>query len=218
MIDQVRQVESDGERREVFLYHGTNCFRRWEINREGKLQPGRSGYSFFCSNAEDAFNYARNACLRDIRAGASNSLTCEPVVLKVSFNERTWIQVDFIQEIANHNASRQAGFSVAVLGPVSSANITQVKHCSHGRRREAEAESVRTFADGKLLAGIKNLKRKTSSWRLDAWLLKTCQQAAGKVSTFLTGKQMPELSLLDELTRLSQLEYRLHLKGSGSSL
>jgi hypothetical protein len=82
---------------EIFLYHGTNCYRRWEINKTGFLEPGRNSYSFFTTRAQDAYAYARAACIRDIKPDSINSLICEPVVLRVRFTARTWLQVDFLQ-------------------------------------------------------------------------------------------------------------------------
>src|SRR5271163_320004 len=70
-------LDYDPAANEIFLYHGTNCYRRWEIKRTGAIEPGRSHYSFFCTRPGDAFRYARAACLRDVAPGAANSLTCE---------------------------------------------------------------------------------------------------------------------------------------------
>ena len=35
--------------------------------------------------------------MRDMEPGNINSLICEPVVLKVKFTERLWLQTDFVQ-------------------------------------------------------------------------------------------------------------------------
>ena len=99
----------------MFLYHGTNCYRRWEITRTGYFQPGRNEYSFFCTNAADAYTYARAACMRDIGPDAFNSLICEPIVLKVKFTARTWLQVDFIQVLSTSAENDSPTYSVAVL-------------------------------------------------------------------------------------------------------
>jgi len=197
---------------EAYLYHGTNCFRRWEITRSGAILPGRSGYSFYCGNEDDAFNHARSACLRDIRGGAANSLIGEPVVLKVAFTPRTWIQVDFIQETQPGTAAGRRGLCAAVLGPVPLTNIVEVLHCSHGRRGSGDARSVRTFADQSFQSGIRRLRRKSDQWRLDAWLrgkLSTVLERAGR---WLGIRRPPEITTYDVLYRLSQLETRLRLR------
>ena len=61
--------------------------------------------------------------------GQVNSLTSEPVVLKVVFNARTWMQVDFIQEL-NPGDDDRLSLSVAALGPISVASIVDIMHCS----------------------------------------------------------------------------------------
>lgn len=229
MIARVRQLEHDQSCTEAYLYHGTNCYRRWEMNRSGAVLPGRSGYSFFSSNEDDALNFARNACLRDIRAGASNSLTCEPVVLKVRFNARTWIQVDFVYEASKRGAMGAGSLNcedeghgttspllAAVLGPIPFSNIVAVLHCSHGRRNEQDGQPVRTFSDGTLMEGIRRLRRKTSHWRLDSWLLKHLQQYCHRLNVLLHGKSATEVTTADELNRLSQVEPRLRLRSHGS--
>ena len=212
MVARPGLVEHDSSGTEIFLYHGTNCYRRWEINRAGNLLPGRNGYSFFCNSEEAALNYARNACLRDIRTGAYNSLTCEPVVLKVRFNARLWLQVDFVQEQRPAAASRPAQLTIALLGPIPFAYIEAVLHCSHGRRNSHDSEPVRSFADGKLMAGIRRLREKTGKWRLDAWLLKHLQAGRERLGTILRKHPSTEVTPENELVRLAQVEPRLRMR------
>ena len=95
---------------DIFLYHGTNCYRRWEIKRCGMIEPGRSHYSFFCTKASTALTYARAACMRDMANHNINSLICEPVVLKVRFNKRSWLQVDFCQPANPGNPEEKGNF------------------------------------------------------------------------------------------------------------
>ncbi len=163
-------LDYDQELNEIFLYHGTNCYRRWEINRTGFIEPGRNQYSFFCTSAQDAYTYARAACMRDIGPNSFNSLICEPVVLRVRFNARTWLQVDFLKLTSGEEATSPC-FTAAVLGPVTCTSIVDVLHCTHGRRL-GSAETVRTFEDGTFIESIRHLKDKLGKNRLDSWLLK----------------------------------------------
>jgi len=190
---------------QILLYHGTNCYRRWEINRAGAIEPGRSDYSFFCTKASDAYTYARAACLRDIQPGQVNSLTCEPVVLKVVFNARTWMQVDFIQEL-NPGDDDRLSLSVAALGPISVASIVDIMHCTHGTRRLGAGESVRSFEDGSLIAGIHHLKDKFTERRPDAWILKKLGIFTQRVGVKMTGGEMPDLKDSDFLRKLKQTQ------------
>lgn len=189
---------------ELYLYHGTNCYRRWEIKRTGFIEPGRSNYSFFCTRAADAFTYARAACLRDISPGSVNSLTCEPVVLKVKINARTWLQVDFIKG-AGASEDDDSGLSIAVLGPISSTFLVDVLHCTHGRRLGCASESIRTFEDGTFLAGIYQLREKLGQKRPDAWMLKHLGGFHQTLTVRLAGGEVPELTLEDSLRRLRQV-------------
>jgi hypothetical protein len=148
--------------------------------------------------------------MRDMSPGAVNSLICEPVVLKVRFNVRTWMQVDFIQEIGivEDEDRESAGLSMAVLGPVPFAAIVDILHCSHGRRLGCASESVRTFEDGTLLEGIRHLREKLCKKRADAWVLKKLGILTQQVGTKLLGGEMPELTLEDNLRRLRQSQVR----------
>lgn len=218
MICRSALTECSSQEQEVFLYHGTNCYRRWEINRSGSILPGRSGYSFFSSDPDDAFGYARNACLRDIRQGASNSLSCEPVVLKVRFNARYWIQVDFLKETHRAGTGRQPVLSAAVLGPIPFGNIAAVLHCQHGRSNSSDSQKIRTFTDGRLMAGIRKLRCEANKKRLDAWLIKQAEQCGRNVNLWLGLEVAPELTSADELNRLAQIGPRLRMGSSKNRL
>lgn len=200
-------LDYDPDHEEIYLYHGTNCYRRWEINRSGAIEPGRSNYSFFCSRASDAYRHARAASMRDMSPGTINSLICEPVVLKVRFNTRTWLQVDFVKEIGfvEEDESTSNGLSLAVLGPVPFASIVDILHCSHGRRLGHVSESIRTFDDGTFLENIRHLREKLCKKRADAWVLKKLGVFTQQVGTKLKGGEMPELTLEDNLRRLRQV-------------
>ncbi len=201
---------------EVYLYHGTNCYRRWEINRTGNMSPGRSGYSFFSNNEEAAYDYAKNACLRDARTGATNSLICEPVVLKVRFNERSWIQVDFVTRQRPAAGGRPEELSIAVLGPIPSIAIVAITHCLHARSNMGKCKPVRSFADGTLTAGTRRLRQKADLWRLDAWLLERLQHSTYQMSLLLSGHRTVALTATDELHRLSQLTLSRHSSSESS--
>lgn len=190
---------------EISLYHGTNCYRRWEINRSGLVEPGRSKYSFFCTKASDAYTYARAACLRDFQPGHINSLTCEPVVLKVRFNARTWMQIDFIQDL-NPADGDPLSLSVAVLGPVPVANIVDILHCTHAGRKLGLGESTRSFEDGTLMDGIQHLKETLAKTRPDAWLLKKLGVFTQTVGVKLSGGEVPEVTGDDFIRRLKQTQ------------
>lgn len=138
--------------------------------------------------------------------GQVNSLICEPVVLKVKFNERTWMQVDFIQDPST--ADEPLGLSMAVLGPVVFANIVDILHCTHGRRLGCASESIRTFDDGTLLAGIRHLRSALSRRRPDAWLLKKLGIFTQSVTVKMAGGEVPELTSEDNLRRLRQSHAR----------
>lgn len=200
-------LDYDKSADEIYLFHGTNCYRRWEINRSGSIEPGRSNYSFFCTRPSDAYRFARSACLRDVRPGVINSLICEPVVLKVRFTARTWLQVDFVQE-KNNEDEEDSGLSVAVLGPVPFSSIVDVLHCTHGRRLGSGAESIRTFEDGTLMTGIRTLREKLRHGRPDAWVLSKLFGLKQRVDVALTGGEVPEVTLEDDLRRLRQQQVR----------
>ena len=210
-LDQRRDVEHDAEQTEMYLYHGTNCFRRWEINRSGNIEPGRSGYSFYTTDPHSAYAYARAACLRDIGPGSANSLTSEAVVVKVRFTARTWMQADFVQEMPAGPSEERTELSVAVLGPIPCPYIVEVLHCSHEGRLASNtplSTPVRTFADGSLRQGIRRLRLKTDHFRLDAYLLLRFGILWRKLMAFAVGKKPLEVTAGDELRRLYKVPSR----------
>lgn len=148
--------------------------------------------------------YARAASMREAQLASRNSLMSEPVVLKVKFSARTWLQIDFVQEL-NPGDNDPLSLSVAVLGPVPIANITEILHCMHGRR---VAESVRSFEDGTLIAGIQVLKEKLASKRADAWVLQKLGIFTQTMRVRLQGGEVPELTMDDHMRRLKQGQVR----------
>lgn len=189
---------------EIFLYHGTNCYRRWEINKTGFLEPGRNSYSFFTTRPQDAYAYARAACQRDIKPDTVNSLICEPVVLRVRFTARTWLQVDFLQREGEGKDGHRS-FSAAVLGPVQVNNIVEVLHCNHNSKRLAGGfERMRTFEDGIFLENIKHLRESLQKKRIDMWFLRKLGFVADKVGVTLKGGEVPALTHSDQLRKLRQ--------------
>lgn len=193
---------------EIYLYHGTNCYRRWEINRTGSIEPGRNQHSFFTTSAKAAYAYARASCIRDHMPGGVNSLAAEPVVMKVKFNARTWVQVDFIQPIMRLEEGKEERLTLAVLGPVACSNIVDILHCTHGRRLGVSIESIKTFADGTFLDSIRNLKEKLQQKRVDGWVLKKLGLMEQEIMVYLGGGNVPELSSDDQIRKLKQSNFR----------
>jgi hypothetical protein len=145
--------------------------------------------------------------MRDMGPGSFNSLICEPVVLKVRFNARTWIQVDFIQDESAHD-DEATGLIMAVLGPVPCGSIVDVLHCMHGRRLGNGAETIRSFEDGRVMQGIRHLKETLMKDRLDGWFIKHMGILSRRVGTSLKGGEVPDVTLDDEVRRLRQLQVR----------
>lgn len=200
-------IERSTDGKSIYLYHGTNCYRRWEINKIGAILPGRSSYSFFCSLYEDAYICARTACRRDAGGNNCNSLISEPVVLKVRFTQRLWMQADFVQLIPANESSTSHGLSIAVLGPIPLTNIEGVLNCSHGQR--GHLPRVRSFADGRLADGIARLRHKTANFRADIWLFQTMGQQTRSMMTQLQGSEFAELTKADIVRRLT-MEHSQH--------
>jgi hypothetical protein len=197
------EIDIESESGDIFLYHGTNCYRRWEIKRCGTIEPGRSNYSFFCSKADIALKYARAAILRDMANYSPNSLICEPVVLKVRFNIRTWLQVDFWQSDNPGHPDDKNNLSLAVLGPISADLINDVIHCNHGRRLNAGITAPLT--NEALYESLQRLREKLIKRRADAWILKRLGGLSQNISVQLTGGNVPELTFADNLRRLRQV-------------
>ncbi|MBX9669543.1 MAG: hypothetical protein K2X93_18110 [Candidatus Obscuribacterales bacterium] len=140
--------------------------------------------------------------MRDIGPNSFNSLICEPVVLKVRFNSRTWLQVDFLKLSTGEDTAASV-FEAAVLGPVSCTNIVDVVHCTHGRRLGA-GDSNRTFEDGRFLDSIRHLRDKLGQNRVDSWVLKKLGIMRQTVEVKLSGGEVPELTSDDHLRKLRQ--------------
>ncbi len=196
-------LDVESESGDIFLYHGTNCYRRWEIKRCGVIEPGRSNYSFFSTKASIALKYARAACLRDMTNHNANSLICEPIVLKVRFNKRAWLQVDFWQTDSLANSEEKSSLSLAVLGPISADLISEIMHCNHGRRLNSGADGALTSEA--LFKSLQRLREKLIKRRADAWILRQLGGLSQNISVQLTGGNVPELTFADSLRRLRQV-------------
>jgi len=204
-IAEQDELDWDTESGDVFLYHGTNCYRRWEIKRCGMIEPGRSNYSFFCTKPGTALTYGRASCLRDMANCSVNSLIGEPVVLKVRFNKRIWLQVDFWQAVNPGNLDEKGNLSLAVLGPISTDFIADVLFCCHGRRLRSGSGTINYLNDQALFNSIQLLREKLIQRRPDTWALRHLGVFSQNVSTRLTGGMVPELTCADNLRRLRQV-------------
>jgi hypothetical protein len=192
---------------DIFLYHGTNCYRRWEIKRGGVIEPGRSNYSFFCSKASMALKYARAASLRDMANYSANSLICEPVVLKIRFNKRTWLQVDFWQSDNPSNTEEKDNLSLAILGPISADLITDILHCNHGRHLNSGVSD--SLTNEALVENLQRLREKLTQRRVDSWVLRQLGSLSQGLTVRLSGGNVPELTFADTLRRLRQLSIQI---------
>ncbi|MBC7998820.1 MAG: hypothetical protein IAF58_12800 [Leptolyngbya sp.] len=144
--------------------------------------------------------------MRDLGPGSFNSLILEPVVLKVRFTARTWLQVDFIQDEGATEDDDSLGHIMAVLGPVPCGSVVDVLHCMHGRR--LSGSEIRSFEDGSVMEGIRQLKVTLTKDRLDGWLLKNMGILSRRVGVSLKGGEVPDVTLEDEVRRLRQLQVR----------
>ncbi len=128
--------------------------------------------------------------------------------MKVKFNARTWVQVDFIQPIMRLEEGKEERLTLAVLGPVACSNIVDILHCTHGRRLGVSIESIKTFADGTFLDSIRNLKEKLQQKRVDGWVLKKLGLMEQEIMVYLGGGNVPELSSDDQIRKLKQSNFR----------
>ena len=164
------------------------------------IEPGRSSYSFFCTKAAVALKYARAASLRDMANHGANSLICEPVVLKVRFTKRTWVQIDFWQADNSANTEDKTNLSLAVLGPIGADFITDILHCNHGRRLHSGVTG--SLTNEALFYNLQQLREKLNKKRADAWVLKQLGNLSQTVSARLAGGSVPDLTFADNLRRL----------------
>ncbi len=134
---------------------------------------------------------------------SANSLICEPIVLKVRFNKRTWLQVDFWQPDNPGNAEEKSNLSLAILGSISAELITNVMHCNHGRRLSSGVASPLT--NEALFKSLQRLREKLIKRRADAWVLKQIGGLSQNITVQLAGGDVPELTFADNLRRLRQV-------------
>ncbi len=185
-------VEHNWDGSEIYLYHGTNCFRRFEIRTAGEIAVGRAGLLFLCTSADRAYDHGRVAGLRDQQFGYRNNLSHEAILLKVKFDQRNWADIDFV---FNLNPDQPIGcdLSIAVNQPIDADRIVQVLHCDHSLEFLSDDRSSRTSQDDCLKQGIKVLRGKTPR-NPETWAARGLER--------LNQAHAPELSLDDELRRL----------------
>ncbi len=126
-------------------------------------------------------------------------------MLKVRFNKRTWLQVDFWQPVNPGNFDEKGNLSLAVLGPISTDLIVDVLFCGHGRRLRSGSGTINYLNDQALYASIQLLRDKLIRRRPDAWVLRNLNVFSQNVSTRLTGGMVPELTFADNLRRIRQV-------------
>jgi len=130
----------------------------------------------------------------------------EPVVIKVRFDARTWIQADFVRFEEPIDGGDRTVVCVAVVGPVNLKCIEAVLYCSHGNRYHRQCQPVRTFADAKLIAGIKKMRNDASRFRADAWALSQMCLIRQDLHNRLAAGGALEVTAADELRRLNALK------------
>lgn len=182
-------VEHNWDGSEIYLYHGTNCYRRFEIRTSGEISLGRGGLLFLCTNADRAYDFARVSSVRDQAFGYRNNLSHEPVLLKVKFDWRNWKDIDFVFNL-NPDEPMGCDLSIAINEPVDADRIVQVLHCEHSLDFLHEH---RNPADEELKQGIKVLRGKTTG-NPEIWAARGLER--------LNKGGSPELSTDDELRRL----------------
>lgn len=182
-------VEHNWDGSEIYFYHGTNCYRRFEIRSAGEISLGRAGLLFLCTDADRAYDYGRVASLRDQQFGYRNNLSHEPVLLKVKFDWRHCPDIDFVFNL-NPDEPMACDLSIAVNRPIDAERIVQVLHCEHSLEFLHEH---RNSADDELKQGIRVLRGK-SIQNPEVWAARGIES--------LNRASSPELSLDDELRRL----------------
>lgn len=185
-------VEHNWDGSEIYLFHGTNCFRRFEIRTAGEIAVGRAGLLFLCTNADRAYDYGRVSGLRDQDFGFRNNLSHEPVLLKVKFDKRHWADIDFVFNFSSDDPMA-CDLSIAVNQPIEADRIVQVLHCEHTLEFLSDDRSSRASQDDCLKQGIKVLRGKAPK-NPETWAARGLER--------LNQGHAPELSLDDELRRL----------------
>jgi hypothetical protein len=196
-----------GANGQIYLYHGTNCYRRLEIKLAGAILPGRGGLTFFTTRLTDAHAYAHVACMRDAAVQPRNSLTGEPVVLKVAFDETCWRQVDFIQASTNCLTDGREGLNLAVVDAIDSLRVVDVLYCSHILSKPCE-QPIRSFADGRLMEGIRRLRGGDEAERPEVIAMRKVASIRRMVSEKVAGARSTELTYADQVRKLRQSQFR----------
>ena len=186
-------VEHNWDGSEIYLYHGTNCYRRFEIRTSGEISLGRAGLLFFCTNADRAYDFASVASLRDQGFGYRNSLSHEPILLKVKFDWRHWADIDFVFNL-HPNEPMACDLSIAVNKPITAQRIVQVLHCDHSLEFLHDDRALRSAQEDELKQGIRVLRGKATDRKAEIW-------AARGLERLNQGYSL-ELSTDDKLRRL----------------
>lgn len=201
-VNEEPGVEKNYDSSEIYLYHGTTCLNRFEIHLDGNIKPGRSGLIFLCTRAKDAHAYAHVACLRDKRPPVQNSLVQEPVILKIRVDQTLWQKVDYIQKINQVSEGFTPAYTVAMAEAIDISAIFDVLFCNHGCQLIAAEQGVRSFDDGKLLAGIRRLRSDDMQQSPTVQAVRKVISAKQTVYDKISGVQSIELTYEDELRRL----------------
>lgn len=186
-------VEHNWDGSEIYLYHGTNCYRRFEIRTACEIAVGRAGLLFMCTNADRAYDYARVSSLRDQAFGYRNNLSHEPVLLKVKFDWQNWTDIDFVFNL-QPNEPMACDLSIAINEPIAADRIVQVLHCEHSLEFLHDDKTEKAAYDDELRQGIKVLRGKATDKKAETWAARGLER--------LNQGYSPELSMDDELRRL----------------
>ncbi len=186
-------VEHNWDGSEIYLYHGTNCYRRFEIRTAGQIELGRSGLIFLCTNADRAYDFARVASLRDQSFGYRNNLSHEPVLLKIKFDRRHLEDIDFVFNL-NPDEPMGCDLSIAVNEPITADRIVQIMHCDHSLDFLHDDRASRAALDDEIRQGIKVLRGKATGKKAETWAARGLER--------INHRNSPELSMDDELRRL----------------
>ncbi len=186
----------------VYLYHGTNCYRRMEINRLGEFIPGKGNLNFFCTNMFQAYNYARIACLRDLANtelnNPPNSMMLEPVVLKVRFGLLLWNQVDFVHLLFQSPDETRA--NIGVNGKIASSSIEAVLFCKHNRK----ILDYNEIDQSNYLNEIYKLRQLVTKKTKEEEILKVLYLLSQNISQKINRQQLPILKEVDHFQKLKR--------------
>jgi hypothetical protein len=206
-VNEEPGIEKNYDASEIYLYHGTTCLNRFEIHLDGQIKPGRSGLIFLCTRAKDAHAYAHVASLRDKKPPIQNSLVQEPVIIKIKVDRALWQTVDYIQKINQVSPGFTPAYTVAFAEPIKIESIFDILYCNHACQLIAAEQGVRSFDDGKLLAGIRRLRADDMQQSNTVQAMRKVISAKQAVYEKISGVQSIELTHDDELRRLRSQQW-----------